>query len=100
MSKKNKKEEKTIYKHRNCIIELTPTEQHQEMVTITKTPKIRKEFEGRRYLTLEHAHNQLETFESERLIKSKESYVKKQLKEVVILEGQGFNFVKSTGRER
>ena len=87
------KKETTIYKHRNCIIELTPTEQHPEMVTITKTPKIRKDFEGRRYLTLEHAHKQIEMFESERLIKSKEQYVKKQLKEVVILEGEGFNLL-------
>jgi len=96
----NKNNNKTIYKHRNCIIELTPTEQHTEMVTITKTPNIRNQFEGRRYLTLEHAHKAIELFESERLIKSKEGYVKKQLKEVVILEGEGFNFVKSTGRER
>ena len=85
--------ETTIYKHRNCIIELTPTEQHKEMVTITKTPALRKDFEGRRYLTLEHAHKQLEAFESERLIKSKENYVKKQLKEVVIVQGQGFNWL-------
>ena len=89
----SKKKETTIYKHRNCIIELTPTEQHTEMVTITKTPKIRKDFEGRRYLTLEHAHKQLETFESERLIKSKENYVKKQLAEVVVIDGQGFNWL-------
>ena len=85
--------ETTIYKHRNCIIELTPTEKHPEMVTITKTPAVRKDFEGRRYLTLEHAHKQIEMFESERLIKSKEQYVKKQLKEVVILEGEGFNLL-------
>ena len=91
---------KTIYKHRNCIIELTPTEQHKELVTITKTPKISKDFEGRRYLTLEHAHKAIELFESERLIKSKENYVKKQLKEVVILEGQGFNLLESTTHER
>ena len=85
--------ETTTYKHRNCIIELTPTEKHPEMVTITKTPAVRKDFEGRRYLTLEHAHRQIEAFESERLIKSKEQYVKKQLKEVVILEGEGFNLL-------
>lgn len=85
--------ETTIYKHRNCIIELTPTEQHKEMVTITKTPALRKDFEGRRYLTLEHAHKQIEKFESERLIKSKENYVKKQLAEVIIIEGQGFNWL-------
>lgn len=96
-NKKNSK--KTIYKHRNCIIELTPTEQHKELVTITKTPKIRNTFEGRRYLTLEHAHKAIEMFESERLIKSKEGYVKKQLKEVVILEGQGFNMLRTHDAE-
>ena len=94
------KKQTTTYKHRNCIIELTPTEQHPEMVTITKTPAIRKDFEGRRYLTLEHAHKQIETFESERLIKSKENYVKKQLKEVVVIEGQGFNWLMSPTHER
>ena len=82
-----------MYKHRNCIIENTPTEQHPEMVTITKTPNIRKDFEGRRYLTLEHAFKQIEKFESERLIKSKENYVKKQLAEVVVLEGEGFSWL-------
>lgn len=97
MSKNNNK---TIYKHRNCIIELTPTEKHIELVTITKTPKIRKEFEGRRYLTLEHAHKAIELFESERLISSKADYVKKQLKEVVIVKGEGFHLLKSTTHER
>jgi hypothetical protein len=87
-----------MYKHRNCIIENTPTEQHPQMVTITKTPNIRKDFEGRRYLTLEHAHKQIEKFESERLIKSKEKYVKKQLAEVVVLQGEGFSWVAT--RER
>ena len=82
-----------MYKHRNCIIENTPTEQHPHMVTITKTPAVRKDFEGRRYLTLEHAHKQIEKFESERLIKSKENYVKKQLAEVVVLEGEGFSWL-------
>jgi len=82
-----------MYKHRNCIIENTPTEQHKEMVTITKTPAVRKDFEGRRYLTLKHAHNAIEEFESDRLIKSKENYIKKQLAEVVVLEGEGFSLL-------
>jgi len=76
----------TTYKHRNCIIELTPTEQYGELVTIIKTPNIRKDFEGRRYLTLEHAHKAIELFESERMINSKGKYVKSQLQDVVILE--------------
>ena len=76
----------TTYKHRNCIIELTPTEQYGELVTIIKTPNIRKDFEGRRYLTLKHAHKAIELFESERLINSKSKYIKSQLKDVVIIE--------------
>ena len=74
------------YKHRNCIIETTPSDKYPDMVTITKTPKMRSDFEGRRYLTLEHAHKAIELFESERLIKSKAKYVKSQLSEVVVLE--------------
>lgn len=74
------------YKHRNCIIQTTPSDKYPEMVTITKTPAIRKDFEGRRYLTLEHAHKQIEMFESERLIKSKSKYIKSQLQDVVVLE--------------
>jgi len=76
----------TTYKHRNCIIESTPTEQFPNMVTITKTPKLRQAFEGRRYLNLEKAFLQIELFESERLIHSKEKYVKAQLNDVVVVE--------------
>ena len=76
----------TTYKHRNCIIESTPTEQFPNMVTITKTPKLRASFEGRRYLNLEKAFLQIELFESERLIHSKEKYVKAQLNDVVVVE--------------
>jgi hypothetical protein len=76
----------TKWKHRNCIIELTPSELIPEMVTITKTPKIRGDFEGRRYITLKKAFEQIELFESMRLIKSKEKYVKGQLQDVVVIE--------------
>ena len=74
------------YKHRNCIIETTPSEKYPQMVTITQTPKMRSDFEGRRYLTLEHAHKAIELFESERMINSKSKYIKSQLQDVVILE--------------
>ena len=77
---------KTMYKHRNCIIEDTPTESFQEMVTITKAPKLRLQFVGRRYVTLEKAFLQIELFESNRLINSKDKYVKSQLEDVVVLE--------------
>ena len=76
----------TQYKHRNCIIELTPTEQFPDMVTITKTPKLRGDFQGKRYVSLEKAHTQIELFESERLIRSKEKYVKSQLEDIVVIE--------------
>ena len=75
-----------VYKHRNCLIVQTPTDKYPEMVTITKTPKMRSDFQGRRYLTIEHAHKAIELFESERLINSKDKYIKSQLSEVVILD--------------
>ena len=76
----------TQYKHRNCIIERTPTEQFPDMVTITKTPKLREAFLNKRYISLEKAHAQIELFESERLIRSKEKYVKAQLEDIVVVE--------------
>ena len=75
----------TQYKHRNCIIELTPTTQFPELVTIIRTPKLRGDFLNRRYKTLEHAFLQLEKYESERLISAKGTYVKSQLQDVVII---------------
>ena len=78
----------TKWKHRNCIIELTPSEQIEGMVTITKTPKLRTTFEGRRYINLEKAFEQIELFESMRLIKSKDEYIKGQLEDVVVLDFQ------------
>lgn len=74
------------YKHRNCIIEQTPTESFPNMVTIIKTPKLRSDFQGKRYINLEKAFLQIELFESNRLIRSKEKYVKAQLSEVVVVE--------------
>ena len=74
------------YKHRNCIIEDTPTDRFPEMVTITKTPKLREAFLNKRYISLEKAHAQIELFESDRMIRSKEKYVKAQLSDIVVLD--------------
>jgi hypothetical protein len=74
-----------MYKHRNCIIQNTPTEKFPNMVTITKTPKLRSHFQDKRYVNLEKAHVAIEEFEAERLISSKEKYVKTQLEDVVVL---------------
>ena len=74
------------YKHRNVIIEDTPTENFPNMVTVLKAPKLRSYFIERRYITLEKCITAIETFESERLINSKEKYVKAQLSDVVIIQ--------------
>lgn len=73
-------------KHRNCIIKDTPTEKFPNMVTVTKAPKIRKDFIERRYITIEKCVEHIESWESERLINSKETYVKQQLREVVVVD--------------
>jgi len=74
------------YKHRNCIIVNNPTDQFPNMVKVIKTPKLRKDFLDRRYIDLDKAVQAIETFESERLINSKETYVKAQLNEVVVVD--------------
>lgn len=79
------KTEKKEYKHRNCIIVSHPSEQFPNMVKVIKTPKLRKDFMDRRYITIEKCVQAIETFESERLINSKETYVKAQLQDVVVI---------------
>lgn len=73
-------------KHRNCIIRDTPTEQFPNMVTVIKAPKIRNVFLNSRYITIERCVEHIELWESERLINSKETYVKQQLREVVVVD--------------
>ncbi len=73
-------------KHRNCIIRDTPTEQFPNMVTVIKTPNLRKTFLDSRYINIHKCVAHIELVESERLINSKEKYVKQTLKEVVIVE--------------
>ena len=75
----------TEVKHRNCIIVANPTEQFPHMVKVIKTPKIREIFLNRRYVNLSKCHLAIEAFESDRLINNKETYVKAQLEEVVII---------------
>ena len=77
--------ENTEVKHRNCIIKATPTTQFPNLVTVIKTPKLRSFFQERRYVDVHKCVAHIELYESERLINSKETYVKAQLEEVVIL---------------
>ena len=74
------------YKHRNCLIVDHSNEQFPEMVKVIKTPKLRKDFLDRRYINIHKAVHAIETFESERLINSKETYVKSSLEGVVITQ--------------
>ncbi len=73
-------------KHRNCIIRDTPTEQFPNMVTVIKAPKIRSVFMDSRYINIHRCVEHIELWESERLINSKEKYVKQSLREVVIVD--------------
>lgn len=73
-------------KHRNCIIKDTPTEKFPNMVTVIKAPKIRSVFMDSRYVDIHRCIEHIETWESERLINSKEKYVKQSLREVVIVD--------------
>ena len=77
--------ENTEIKHRNCIIKATPNKQFVNMVTVIKTPKLRSFFQDRRYVNIHKCVAHIELYESERLINSKETYVKQQLEEVVVL---------------
>ena len=52
----------TELKHRNCIITPTPTEKFPEMVTITKTPKVKEIFHTRKYVTQSHAIIAIDTW--------------------------------------
>ena len=38
--------QETITKHRNCLIERTPSEQFPDLVTVVKTPKVKEIFKG------------------------------------------------------
>ena len=60
--------ENTTIKHRNCLIENTPTEKFPEMVTITKTPKVKQIFLTRKYITQSKAIIAIDEWEAEGLI--------------------------------
>lgn len=55
-------------KYKNILIESTPTESFPTLVTMTKTPKNKKEFLGRKYITLEKAILAVDTYLAEQLI--------------------------------
>lgn len=55
-------------KYKNIIIEETPSEKYPTLVTMTKTPKTKSEFLGKKYITLEKAILAVDTYLAENLI--------------------------------
>ena len=69
-------------KYKNIIIENTPTEAFPNLVTMTKTPKNKAVFMGRKYITLEKAITAIDTHIAEELILKGGTKVKEELMEV------------------
>ena len=69
-------------KYKNIIIENTPTEAFPTLVTMTKTPKNKAVFMGRKYITLEKAITAIDLHLSEELILKGGKKVKEELMEV------------------
>lgn len=57
-----------MMKYKNIIIEETPTETFPTLVTMTKTPKNKKEFLGKKYITIEKAILAVDAYLAEELI--------------------------------
>jgi hypothetical protein len=69
-------------KYKNIIIESTPTESFPELVTLTKTPKNKKIFLGRKYINLTKAITAIDTYITEELISKGGTKVKEELTEL------------------
>lgn len=69
-------------KYKNIIIESTPTESFPELVTLTKTPKNKKMFLGRKYITLNKAIAAIDTYIAETLIGNGSLRVREELTEL------------------
>jgi hypothetical protein len=80
-------------KHRNCIITPTPTEKFPEMVTITKTPKVKEIFNTRKYVTQSHAVIAIDTWEAESLIGRGSKKVREELIELGLDTEEPLDFV-------
>ena len=69
-------------KYKNIIIESTPTEAFPELVTLTKTPKNKKAFLGRKYINLTKAITAIDTYIAEELIGRGSTKVREELTEL------------------
>ena len=57
-----------MMKYKNILIEATPTETFPTLVTMTKTPKNKNMFLGKKYITLEKAILAVDSYLAEELI--------------------------------
>jgi len=77
-----------MQKYKNIIIEYTPTETFPELVTLTKTPKNKSTFMGRKYINISKAMAAIDTFVAEELIARGGSKVKEELVELFGVEAE------------
>ena len=75
-----------MQKYKNIIIEYTPTDNFPELVTLTKTPKNKSTFMGRKYINISKAMTAIDTFVAEELIARGGSKVKEELVELLGIE--------------
>lgn len=71
-----------MQKYKNIVIENTPTENFPELVTLTKTPKNKAHFQGKKYITLTKAITAIDSFIAEELISKGGKKVVEELMEV------------------
>jgi len=69
-------------KYKNILIESTPSDAFPELVTLTKTPKNKKIFLGRKYINMTKAITTKDTYIAEELIGRGSTKVREELTEL------------------
>jgi len=69
-------------KYKNILIESTPSDAFPELVTLTKTPKNKKIFLGRKYINMTKAITAIDTYIAEELIGRGSTKVREELTEL------------------
>lgn len=77
-----------MQKYKNIIIEDTPSEQFPDMVTLTKTPKNKAHFQGKKYITITKAITAIDSFIAEELISKGGKKVAEELVELFGVEAE------------
>ena len=74
-------------KYKNIVIENTPTDKFPELVTLTKTPKNKEYFLGKKYITITKAITAIDEYIAEQLIAKGERGAKAELVELGLVDG-------------